>query len=497
MSDDADVVIVGAGLAGLAAGAYLAPRLRVVLVEAAAETGGQCAGGRRGNHTWDYGVHGVYPRYAELASLLDFAGRPLAGLQHADEQHVIAPDGTPIRVRIPRLPAPLHCVAHAARLPTLSSTERLRLLAGAARLLSACPSAALDEMSIERLSCLADVPRTAFRLVYEPLAWVGFFLPPAELSAAAYLSALCFLVTGKSDSWRARWVAAPNNETLVDPLVGFIERHGGVLLLATRATGIQVMDGRVRGVEVTSRDNSIRLIRTRAAICAAQPGATAELMATALGGGQAAAALRRLGSTAVHTLRLTFEPGPRPPLAHGVALTERHGFVFFHLGHLAGGRRADQRRVVEIQCGPDVMAEGQRFLQARARSLLPDRAASPRLVDIEPAGGLPYAAYRIGSSSSRPGIAGPWPNLFFAGDWVSDPHERWFMERAAATGRAAAHAVLGLRPPGNVSRLAGPGTRMASVAAGLLLGSPGARKPFHSGGRPKRKDPMRSPPGGA
>jgi len=325
-------------------------------------------------------------------------------------------------------------------------------------------------MSVEGLSRLSGIPRTAFRLVYEPLAWVGFFLPPAELSAAAYLSALRFLITGKSDSWRARWVAAPNNETLIDPLVSFIEQHGGVLLAATRATGIQVSGGRVRAVRVTGRDGHTELIRARAVICAAQPGATADLVATAAGGAQAATSLRRLGSTAVHTLRLTFERGPRPALAHGVALTEHHGFVFFNLGDLVGECRPDRSRVIEIQCGPDMMAAGPRFLQARARFLLPDRAANPRLVDMEAVGGLPYAAYGLRSRSFRPGIAGPWPNFFFAGDWVDDAHGRWFMERAVATGHAAAYAVLGLGPPGHADRLAGPGTRIASVTAKRLLG---------------------------
>src|SRR2546426_8644448 len=39
----------------------------------------------------------------------------------------------------------------------------------------------------------AQVPRGAFRILFEPLAWIGFFVHPASLSAQAYLSALRFI----------------------------------------------------------------------------------------------------------------------------------------------------------------------------------------------------------------------------------------------------------------------------------------------------------------
>ena len=57
---------------------------------------------------------------------------------------------------------------------------------------------------MRRLGCELGLGELALRLVFEPLTWIGFFLAPDELSAAAYVGALRFLIAGRSDSWRAR-----------------------------------------------------------------------------------------------------------------------------------------------------------------------------------------------------------------------------------------------------------------------------------------------------
>jgi uncharacterized protein with NAD-binding domain and iron-sulfur cluster len=443
MTQNADVVVVGGGLAGLSAAAHLVPAQRVTVVEAAAELGGQCAGGWNGDRAVDLGVHGIYPRYTELEKLLTRCSAPLSTLISAAGQYVLTPDGVVSPVRMPRLPAPFNGLLHSCLLTGVDARERVELLLSATHLLGAEPeSPHLEKLSMQEFATRAGVPKRAFRMVFEPLSWIGFFLSPDEVSASAYLSALRFLILGRSDSWQARWIPTPNGETLVRPIASFIERHGGRLLVKSRATAL-VSDGkRIAAVRVTGAGGESHEIPCRAAICALPPPAAAELVATIPGPASAdqTNALRALGTTSVQTLRLHYTDGPAPDIKHGVALTERAGFVFLALDQIMPAFRG--RRVIEIQCGPEVMAEGEGELLSRVRKLLKDGDRA-QLRSMEDTGKIPYSRYAVGSAALRPGIFSPWLNLFFAGDWVHEPGGAWFMERAVRTGRSAAHAVQG------------------------------------------------------
>src|SRR5436190_11641938 len=87
------VIVVGGGLAGLAAGVQLAATHDVTVIEAEPEPGGQLAGGWSGGLPCDLGVHGIYPRYRELRALMARAGVGEDTLLDARTQHVITPAG--------------------------------------------------------------------------------------------------------------------------------------------------------------------------------------------------------------------------------------------------------------------------------------------------------------------------------------------------------------------------------------------------------------------
>ena len=53
-----------------------------------------------------------------------------------------------------------------------------------------------------------------------------------------------------------------------------------------------------------------------------------------------------------------------------------------------------------------------------------------------------FTLFSPGSHRFRPQTRSPVANLFFAGDWIRTETPWWYMEKAVATGRLAADAIL-------------------------------------------------------
>jgi carotenoid phi-ring synthase / carotenoid chi-ring synthase len=471
LSEHVDVIVIGAGLAGLSAASYLARRYKVLVIESSSCVGGQCAGKWEGKDPKDLGVHGIYPRYRELRKLIGMTGGSVRQLVRANNQHIITPDGRLSRVRMPRLPAPFHSIIHSCLIDVISYRDRLRLLKGAARLLEIpVDTPGLDDISIKELADKAGIPNDAFRTVFEPLAWFGFFLDPRHVSANAYLSALRFLILGQSDSWRASWVPSPNGDTLVQPLLKFIRQNKGDVICGVRVTGISFEGDRVTGVQTDSLDKAKSSINCSWIVCAVPPSNAAPLLDTLPGGSYLARSLRQLGKTEVQTFRFWFELGTRPPITQGVVLTENAGFVYFALNQFMPAYTDRKVQVIEVQCSSDTLEQVQEgSIRDRVIEIFPNN--KPRLLRIEEQRRVTYARYSPGSATIRPNVYTPWPNLFLAGDWVNDQQGSWFMERAVSTGRIAARAVLGIDPPWLKARsLEGIGVRWARVIIRHLMG---------------------------
>src|SRR5215813_14806764 len=89
MTDTVDVVVVGGGISGLTAAWKLAERgLRVTLLEAEDETGGQARAFDVGGKTVEHGSHAFFGYYATIVELIDElrADPALAGDMPALEQ---------------------------------------------------------------------------------------------------------------------------------------------------------------------------------------------------------------------------------------------------------------------------------------------------------------------------------------------------------------------------------------------------------------------------
>jgi squalene-associated FAD-dependent desaturase len=144
------VVVVGGGLAGLAAACRLVDAgLRVTLLEARARLGGATFSFQRDGLVVDNGQHVLLRCYTEYLGMMDRLG--VAGqirIQHRFHVPVLGADGRRGALRRNGLPAPLHLGPALLGYRMLSLTDRLRVVRAAQALRRLDPAdPALDDRS--------------------------------------------------------------------------------------------------------------------------------------------------------------------------------------------------------------------------------------------------------------------------------------------------------------------------------------------------------------
>jgi phytoene desaturase len=260
--DSFDVVVIGAGLGGLSAGACLAKAGRkVLLVEREDGPGGNARAFRRGPYTFDPAIHVTAQGFN--IEFLDFY---LSALGIAERVRLLrAGDffGVDIDGRRWRLPVGLDALKDylAEQFPHEADGVRsfIETCAQTTRESQAPPprvgladldavKAALPMLFKYRRSTLADV---LDEYVKDPLAravcgasWPYLGLPPGRTSFMAYSGALMALLDPGPLYVKGSF------QSLADALAGCIVDNGGECVSSSTVTAIDLADGRVTGVEL-------------------------------------------------------------------------------------------------------------------------------------------------------------------------------------------------------------------------------------------------------
>src|SRR5579875_1928612 len=441
---DPDVVVVGGGLAGIAAALRCADLGRhVLLLESRPRLGGAAFSFRRGELSVDNGQH-VFLRccaaYRWLLRRLDATDRTV--LQPHLDIPVLRPDGRTARLhRTPGVPAPAHLGAALARYELLTPGQRLSAVRGALALRTLDPAdPALDEHTLGAFLRRHGQPPAVIDALWSIVATATLNLPPDKASLA--LAAKVFR-TGLLDSAPAADVGYS------DAPLGAI--HGTAARQALAASGVDVRVGcRAEAVEVGAkvriRDRSGTRMLAPEHVVLAVPPREAFRITPALAD-SAVAGARALGTSPIVNVHVVYDrPVTGLPFAAAVGspvqwVFDRTASSGLHETHPGGQYLAVTVSAADelIDTPSPVLRE--RFVAELARLLPPSRRA--RVIDCfvtrERSATFRQAA---GTARLRPGPESGVDGIWLAGSWT-DTGWPDTMESAVRSGWAAAGSVTG------------------------------------------------------
>jgi squalene-associated FAD-dependent desaturase len=231
---DADVIVIGAGCAGLSAGALLAERgPRVLVLEARPTLGGRATAftdASTGERV-DNGQHVLIGCYDETFRFLKRIGAESnVDLQRNLSADFIDRSGRASRLSCPAFPAPWHLLAGVMKWSALTWADRLSALRVGFALRRAGVGAAFrqpsDQTVREWLVAHGQTPRL-IEFLWEPLAVAALNQPIDVAAAEPFLVVLQRMFNGRPRDAAIALPHKPLDEMYALPAKQFIEQRGG------------------------------------------------------------------------------------------------------------------------------------------------------------------------------------------------------------------------------------------------------------------------------
>jgi squalene-associated FAD-dependent desaturase len=441
MHSGARVLIVGAGLAGLAAASALGPRgFRVVVLESRDRLGGRAGSfvDASSGQLLDACQHVSMGCCTNLAHFWRTVGvahllRPQPAL------YFMTPDRRVSRFAADVLPAPLHLARAFLTAHYLSIADKVRVARGLARLRSVPEDD--DRPFVEWLRQNGQTPEAVRR--FWGLVLVSALNEDVERAGLKYARKV--FVDGFLRHRRGFVVevpAVPLGRLYGDELLGWMTARGVEVRLNAGVRRIVVEAGRATGVEM--RDGS--RIGADWVISAVTHDRLLEMLPESVTADGYFASLRQLETSPITSVHLWYDR-PVTRLPHAV-LVEGVGQWVFNRGEAAPREHYVQvvvsasRALREL--GHDVVRRqiteemARLFPRAADATLLRSRVVTERHATFSAVAGV---------DRLRPGQVSPVPGLLVAGDWT---RTGWpaTMEGAVRSGYLAAEALL--RTPGRV-----------------------------------------------
>ncbi len=448
------VVVIGGGIAGLAAATGLAERgVRVTLLERERQLGGRVAGwaepaadGTR--LPMSRGFHAFFRQYYNLRALLGRADPGLSRLVPVADYPLIDGAGRQDSFRgLPRTP-PWNALAFALRSPTFRLSDLLSLNAAAAAPLAAVSVPAiyrlLDEVDAETFLRSINFPAAARHLAFDVFSR-SFFAEPWQLSAAELAVMFHIYFLGSSEGLVFDVPDAGFDLALWDPLGRYLQGLGveirtgaevagvdfrgpGAFGVRDRAGGTLAADGVVLAADVAGLR---RIVGSSPALAA--PDWRARV--TGLRNAPPFLVRRLWLDRPVRAERPAFlAVGGRPPLDN-ISVLERYDRQARDWAARTGGS------VVELHAyAASGDGDGERAVAA-LHELYPETREAKVVADsVLWRADCPL--FGLGDFARRPRVRTPFGGLVLAGDGIRVDVPVALMERAATTGWHAANCLL-------------------------------------------------------
>jgi 15-cis-phytoene desaturase len=437
----ADVVVVGAGLAGLSCAFELTSRGREVLVlEAGPVVGGRTSSWNQDGMMVESGLHRVLGFYSAFPDLLGRAGIDVNQITYwEDEIEIRLPDGRGSGVfGAAPLFRPFETIGGAlGNFELLSLADRLTLAgfisAGLVEYFT--NPTGLDQVSVREKAEAFGVTENAIHNVLIPLTSGLYFLPPERYSAYAFFGTLGPYLP-RIFTLRVGAFLGGMTEVMSGPIAAAVSRQGGEVWTRSKVTRLLTDGGRVTGVEAGGKRITAEHVVLAASLAPAQ-----ELLRPHFGNHPWFQPMLRLPSMPSVTIQIELDR-PSMPLDR---TTFGPGTVLASF--------AEQSRTTFRQCPGRVsiiLTPPERFLAMEPAEILEitcrdaerlgvrvrDRMTDYRVIK------LPADFYSLspGTDALRPPQATPIEGLTLAGDYTRQQYLAT-MEGAAVSGRLAACAV--------------------------------------------------------
>ncbi len=461
-----DVIIIGAGIAGLTAALHLAERgLKPLILEAGNRVGGRLAGmGHIDIKGWqlplEHGVHGIWSSYVNFKSMLKRHEIVTQLIPARDEQWIHragnfisrAPIGRTIRNSL--IPAPFHYIQ-------LFLDPQFLWMLGLRDWISIFHVWSVLVMSIGIDPFIEDQPLEgltfgktlkswgpSFRSLFFGLTRNGLSTDPDEVPLAGFLAFLRFYTIMRRDAWMFEYLPNGGGE-VCEKLSEKIMQLGGEIRLNSRVKRLETNGDWIVHWEqdsIPGIDHAPFLI-----LASDSPAAESIIKNSFPAESDSLFFPRGLGHAVI---RLWFDRAPRRGPEAGMFSGDfvMHNFFWLERIYEAYQKWSEGTggSCIEVHVyGPHtVLEEADALLLTKVLTDLyrafPELRGHLITQNIQ-RNAASHTLPALGMRGTHLGIETKWENLFCAGDWVSHPTPAFFLERACVTGLEAANQVLSAR----------------------------------------------------
>ncbi len=458
VDEDTRVVVVGGGLAGVAAACVLAERgVRVTLLEKEPHLGGRAAAWTERlpdgtPYQMERGFHAFFRQYYNLRGLLRRVDPDLSRLTPLEDYPILGPDGAVESFAdLPATP-PLNLMALLRRTQLVSFQDLRQVDQSRAKLMlmfdPARTYAEHDGGTAREYLDSLRFPSRARQMLFDVFSH-SFFNPEEGMSAAEMLMMFHFYFLGNPEGLVFDVLDEPFSDALWKPMERYLRSHGVDLRLGCAATSVEQVGKGARwrvsaGSESVEGDGLVLAVTVPAlqALFASSPdlGADAGLARSVgeLGVTLPFAGWRLFLDRAADEERAPFVGTAGMGLLDNISLYERFEGESRRWSMRTGGS------VVELHAYAiphQDEAAIRRELLASLHALYPELDGA----NVLHASWLvrqDCPSFAPGSHAARPRVATPYGNVVLAGDFVKMPFPTALMERATASGMLAANHLL-------------------------------------------------------